>query len=73
MTSLTGNETLLILMMIGILILAGCVMETTPNIVILAPIMLLAREICMQQIHCRTVAAAAATRSRHSSIFTLKT
>jgi TRAP-type C4-dicarboxylate transport system permease large subunit len=27
------------LMMIGILIAAGCVMETTPNIVILAPIL----------------------------------
>ena len=29
----------LILLMIGILIAAGCVMETTPNIVILAPIL----------------------------------
>jgi C4-dicarboxylate transporter DctM subunit len=29
----------LILMMVGILIAAGCVMETTPNIVILAPIL----------------------------------
>ena len=39
-------------MMIGILILAGCVMETTPNIVILAPIMLpLAQEIGMNEIH----------------------
>lgn len=38
-TSLTDNPTLLILMMIGILIAAGCVMETTPNIVILAPIL----------------------------------
>ena len=73
MTSLAGNVTPLILMMSGVLILAGCFMETTLNIVILTPIMLLAREICMQQIHCRTVAAAAATRSRHSSIFTLKT
>ena len=37
--------------MIGILILAGCVMETTPNIVILAPIMLpLAQEIGMSEI-----------------------
>jgi len=52
MTSLTDNETLIILMMIGILILAGCVMETTPNIVILAPIMLpLAQEIGMNEIH----------------------
>ena len=38
-TALTDNTTLLILMMIGILIAAGCVMETTPNIVILAPIL----------------------------------
>jgi C4-dicarboxylate transporter DctM subunit len=38
-TQLTDNPTLLILMMIGILIAAGCVMETTPNIVILAPIL----------------------------------
>jgi tripartite ATP-independent transporter DctM subunit len=52
MTSLTDNESIIILMMIGILILAGCVMETTPNIVILAPIMLpLAQEIGMNEIH----------------------
>jgi tripartite ATP-independent transporter DctM subunit len=52
MTSITDNETIIILMMIGILILAGCVMETTPNIVILAPIMLpLAQEIGMNEIH----------------------
>lgn len=38
-TSLTDNPTLLILLMIGILIAAGCVMETTPNIVILAPLL----------------------------------
>jgi TRAP-type C4-dicarboxylate transport system permease large subunit len=38
-TALTDDPTLLILMMIGILIAAGCVMETTPNIVILAPIL----------------------------------
>lgn len=38
-TSLTDSPTLLILLMIGILIAAGCVMETTPNIVILAPIL----------------------------------
>jgi C4-dicarboxylate transporter, DctM subunit len=52
MTSITDNESIIILMMIGILILAGCVMETTPNIVILAPIMLpLAQEIGMNEIH----------------------
>ena len=43
---------MLILIMIGILILAGCVMETTPNIVILSPILLpLAQEIGMDEIH----------------------
>ncbi|MYF89085.1 MAG: TRAP transporter large permease subunit, partial [Boseongicola sp. SB0676_bin_33] len=39
-TSVTENPTLIILLMIAILIAAGCVMETTPNIVILAPILL---------------------------------
>ena len=38
-TGLTDEPWLLILLMIGILIAAGCVMETTPNIVILAPIL----------------------------------
>jgi TRAP-type C4-dicarboxylate transport system permease large subunit len=38
-------------MMLGVLILAGCVMETTPNIVILAPIMLpIAQQIGMDEI-----------------------
>jgi len=39
LTSITDNPAILILMMILILIAAGCVMETTPNIVILAPIL----------------------------------
>ncbi len=38
-TSLTNDPYMLILLMIFILIAAGCVMETTPNIVILAPIL----------------------------------
>ncbi|WP_120496787.1 TRAP transporter large permease [Kiloniella sp. EL199] len=38
-TSLTSDPVILILLMIGILIAAGCIMETTPNIVILAPIL----------------------------------
>ncbi|RPH12962.1 MAG: TRAP transporter large permease subunit, partial [Alphaproteobacteria bacterium TMED89] len=38
-TSVTDNPYLLILLMIAILVAAGCVMETTPNIVILAPIL----------------------------------
>jgi len=52
MTSLTKNPYLIILIMILILMIAGCVMETTPNIVILAPLLLpLAREIGMNDIH----------------------
>ncbi|MDO6565166.1 TRAP transporter large permease [Amphritea sp. 1_MG-2023] len=52
MTNLTEDPTTLLLIMIGILILAGCVMETTPNIVVLAPILLpLARSIGMDDIH----------------------
>ena len=38
-TTLTDNPALLVLLMIAILIAAGCVMETTPNIVILGPIL----------------------------------
>lgn len=38
-TGMTEDPYVLILLMIGILIAAGCVMETTPNIVILAPIL----------------------------------
>lgn len=50
--ALTENPALIILLMLGIFILAGCVMETTPNIVILAPIMLpLAQSIGMHDIH----------------------
>ena len=48
----TNDPTLIILMMLGVFILAGCVMETTPNIVILAPIMLpIAKDIGMDPIH----------------------
>lgn len=50
-TSVTDNSYVLILLMIGILIAAGCVMETTPNIVILAPILKpLADQIGMNEI-----------------------
>jgi tripartite ATP-independent transporter DctM subunit len=38
-TSLTESPAILILMMVAILVIAGCVMEATPNIVILAPIL----------------------------------
>jgi len=52
MTSLTDNRYLIMLSMVVILMIAGCVMETTPNIVILAPILLpLAQEIGMNDIH----------------------
>ncbi|MGD8242269.1 MAG: TRAP transporter large permease [Desulfobacterales bacterium] len=52
MTSLTTNPQLIILMMVLILMIAGCVMETTPNIVILAPLLLpLAQEIGMNDVH----------------------
>lgn len=51
-TSLTDDPTMIILMMIGILILAGCVMEAGPNIVILAPILHpLSQQIGMDEIH----------------------
>jgi tripartite ATP-independent transporter DctM subunit len=50
-TSLTEDPMMIKLMMIGILIVAGCVMETTPNIVVLSPILLpLAQEIGMNEI-----------------------
>jgi tripartite ATP-independent transporter DctM subunit len=52
MTSLTDDPTMIVIIMIAILIVAGCVMETTPNIVILSPILLpLARSIGMEDIH----------------------
>ena len=47
-TALKGREK----WMIAILMIAGCVMETTPNIVILAPLLLpLAQEIGMNEVH----------------------
>lgn len=50
-TGLTDDPMVLILLMILILIAAGCVMETTPNIVILAPILKpLADQIGMNEI-----------------------
>lgn len=51
-TSVTANPALLVLLMVAILIAAGCVMETTPNIVILAPLLKpLADQIGMNEIH----------------------
>lgn len=50
-TSVSEEPWVLIMMMILILIASGCVMETTPNIVILAPILLpLAESIGMNEI-----------------------
>jgi C4-dicarboxylate transporter DctM subunit len=52
MTSLTDNRYLIMMIMVLIFMIAGCIMETTPNIVILAPILLpLALEIGMNEIH----------------------
>ena len=52
MTSFTDDPVILTLIIIGILMVAGCVMETTPNIVILSPILIpLAQEIGFDDIH----------------------
>ncbi len=52
LTSFTDNHVIIILIMIFVLIMAGLVMETTPNIVILSPILFpLALEIGMNEIH----------------------
>ncbi len=52
LTSLTENRTLLTLIMLGIFILAGMFMETTPNILILAPLLApVAQKIGMDPIH----------------------
>jgi tripartite ATP-independent transporter DctM subunit len=51
-TTLTEDPIWVVLLMLGVFVAAGCVMETTPNIVILAPLMLpLAKEIGMDPIH----------------------
>ena len=51
-TTLTEDPIWVVLLMLGVFVAAGCIMETTPNIVILAPLMLpLAQEIGMDPIH----------------------
>ena len=51
-TAFSGDPVAVILLMLGVFVAAGCIMETTPNIVILAPLMLpLAKEIGMDAIH----------------------
>ncbi len=52
LTSLTENTVVLTLIMLGIFIIAGMFMETTPNILILAPLMApVAQQIGMDPIH----------------------
>jgi tripartite ATP-independent transporter DctM subunit len=52
LTSLTENKALLILIMLAIFIIAGMFMETTPNILILAPLLApVAQKIGMDPIH----------------------
>jgi C4-dicarboxylate transporter, DctM subunit len=52
LTALTTDRTMLILVMLLIFILAGMFMETTPNIVILAPLLFpVAQQIGMDQVH----------------------
>ncbi len=48
----TTNEWVIILLMLAVFLVAGCVMETTPNILILAPLFLpVAKSIGMDPIH----------------------
>ena len=50
--SKTENYVLIVLLIIAMLIVAGCVMEATPNIVILAPLLWpLAESLEMDKIH----------------------
>jgi tripartite ATP-independent transporter DctM subunit len=52
LTALTTDRTLLILIMLLIFIIAGMFMETTPNLVILAPLLYpVAQQVGMDQIH----------------------
>ena len=52
MTSISSEPAVIMLLIIAILIVAGLIMETTPNIVILSPLLLpLAREIGMNDVH----------------------
>lgn len=52
LTALTTDRTLLILIMLLIFVIAGMFMETTPNVVILAPLLYpVAQQIGMHQIH----------------------
>lgn len=51
-TDVTANPIIIVMLMFVILMVAGCVMETTPNIVILSPLLLpLAQSIGMNELH----------------------
>lgn len=51
-TDFTDDPVAIILLMLFVFVAAGCIMETTPNILILAPLMLpLAQNIGMNEIH----------------------
>jgi TRAP-type C4-dicarboxylate transport system permease large subunit len=51
-TDFTDDPVAIILLMLLVFVAAGCIMETTPNILILAPLMLpLAQNIGMHEIH----------------------
>ncbi len=50
--SVTENYSYILLLIIGILIFAGCVMEAVPNIVLIAPVLYpLSQQIGMDQVH----------------------
>ena len=50
--SITENYHYILLLIIGILIIAGCVMEAVPNIVLIAPVLFpLSQQIGMDQVH----------------------
>ncbi len=50
--AITENYNYILLLIIGILIIAGCVMEAVPNIVLIAPVLYpLSQQIGMDQIH----------------------
>ena len=52
MLSITENYHYILLLIIGILIIAGCVMEAVPNIVLIAPVLFpLSQQIGMDQVH----------------------
>ena len=52
MLALTGSYAMIVLIMLVIFIVAGCVMEAVPNIVLIAPVLFpLAQEIGMEDVH----------------------